>query len=180
MRISKATQAALLYAQKHYSESPQKGVKYAYNIWDNNAWHGVVSFGETNFIATQFDKWRGQVYEMQVALDGEPDIHGAVLAALEALQEEAPHAELVISSIDVPGLFKYCGKLGSGKQGAYLIHGERLHPKMVKEYGWRPSVLWLREHIDEQATQFDKQAKDTWLYPMTEQMKKRIKTLEVV
>lgn len=181
MKISKATQAALLYAQKHYSDTVQKGTKYAFNVWggDKAVWHGVISFGETTFLSAPFDKWRGQVYEMQAALDEMADRTTAILAALDALREEAPHIDLVTSRADVPGVFEYGGKMGDGRQGAYIVKGERLHPKTVKQYGWRQSVLWLREHIDSEATQFDRQAKDIWLYPMTEQMKQRITALEV-
>lgn len=176
METSKATQAAILYAQNHYSGHHQKGIKFAYNIKDSDTWKGVISFGDTVFLAPMFDKWSGQVYEMQVSLEDGTDKEEAILVALDSLKKEAPHVDLVVCRGIVP-LFEYAGRFGDGKQGAFIVNGERLHPKAVKEYGWRKSVLWLREHIDRQATQFDRLAKDMFIHPMTEEMKKRTSVL---
>ena len=138
----------------------------------------MVAFGDTRYIAPAYDKWAGQVMEMQISVEDGTDKARAVSMVLDALAQEAPLVDLVVVREPVDGAM-YGGQAGSGKQGAYLVNGQRLHYSRVREYGWRDSVLWLREHVDPAARRIEKDATEVWLLPMTEQMRQRVIILGV-
>ena len=169
MKARRATLDAVKWACRNYKIG-NPSFDFAYNIYENDQWQGVILFREAE--AGRFDKWKGQVEEIAVAMA--VVIPEAVELAIDQLGKEAPWIDLVISDEQMQG-FDYAGKFGNGKQGAYIVDGERYSMNTVKHNGWRQSVLWLRGHIDENAYQFDRDAKNLYLHAMNEQMAERIK-----
>ena len=86
MRISKASSLAAQYACKHFHYSHSVPMTlYRYNVWnDDGEWCGVIIYGlgaNVNIAAT-YDKWQGQVYELErVALNGKQG-HGKTSQAV--------------------------------------------------------------------------------------------------
>lgn len=197
MRISKATPDAVRYAclNFHYAKAVPV-CQYGYNIWnDNGEWCGVIIYGggANMNIASPYDKWQGQVVELErVALNGKQG-HGktstAVAMTLKAIHKEAPWIDLVVSYADLDQGHKgvlyqatnwvYSGLFNVNQRGAFIIHGKKVHPKTVYSKGWKESVLWLRENVDANASEFITQGKHKYLYPMTKAMRKRIQILSV-
>lgn len=195
MRISKATPEATRFAcmNFHYAKSVPV-CQHVYNVWnDNDEWSGVIIYGggATPHIASPFDKWQGQVVELErVALNGKQG-HGktseAVAKTLKALQKEAPWVDLVVSYADMDQghmgtLYQatnwlYAGITNVNQRGAFVVNGKKMHPKTVYSKGWKQSLLWLRENIDENAEEFITLGKHKYLYPMTKEMRKRIQIL---
>ena len=197
MRISKATPEAARFACINYHYAKAVPVcQYTYNVWnDDNEWCGVIIYGggATPHIASPYDKWQGQVVELErVALNGKQG-HGktstAVSMSLKALAKEAPWIDLVVSYADLDQghngtLYQatnwiYTGLTNANTRGAFIVHGKKMHPKTVHSKGWKQSLLWLRENIDADAEEFITQGKHKYLYPMTKQMRKRIEILSV-
>lgn len=197
MRISKGSYEAARYACMNYHYAKAVPVtQYVYNVWsDANEWCGVVIFGTgaTVNIASPFDKWQGQVLELErVALNGKQG-HGktsqAVGMCLKALHREAPYVDLVVSYADIDQghngtLYQstnwiYTGIKNADTRGAFIVHGQKMHPKSVHSKGWKQSLLWLRENIDPDAEEFITQGKHKYVYPMTKEMRKRINILSV-
>lgn len=173
MRANKASKKAMKYALQHYAGNPPVMPDFAFNLYtDDHQWIGVAAFIQTE--AKRFDKFSGQVWEMILATawkDAEQ-----VRTAVQAFKKQVPYADALISRMQIAG-FDYIGMWGSGRQGAYIVHGDRLHPKMVKAMGWRDSVLWLRENIDEKAEQYDRDASDLYFLPLVKSMEQREKLL---
>ena len=177
----------------HYAKAVPV-VQYAYNIWnDADEWCGVIIFGSgaTVNIASPYDKWQGQVLELErVALNGKQG-HGktsqAVGLCLKALHREAPFVDIVVSYADLDQdhsgvLYQstnwiYTGLKNENTRGAFIIHGKKVHPKSCHSKGWKQSLLWLRENIDENAEEFITKGKHKYIYPMTKQMRKRLSVL---
>ncbi len=180
LRITESTHQGNDYATRHYDIHPKHKPEYAYAIWDNNLWRGVIMFSKPASAETQFDKWQGQVQEMYIAIERGTDIPAAISLALDALQAEAPFVDVVISRDSrANGKLSLVGRHGDGKKGAYIINGDRIHPKTVRQNGWRPSVLWLREHVDAHTTQFDRDAQDLYAIGLNDRMRERLTRMEV-
>lgn len=197
MRISKATTEGTRYAclNFHYAKAVPV-CQYVYNIWnDDDEWCGVIIYGggANRYIATPYDKWQGQVIELErVALNGKQG-HGktstAVSMTLKALKKEAPWVDLIVSYADMDQqhmgvLYQatnwiYTGLTNANQRGAFIINGKKTHPKTVYSRGWKESVLWLKEHVDPNAEEFITKGKHKYLYPMNKQMRKRIQILSV-
>ena len=195
MRISKATPEGIRYSciNYHYAKAVPT-VKQGFNVWnDNNEWCGVILYGTgANMnIASPYDKWQGQVLELvRVALNGKQG-HGntsmAVAMTLKAMKKMFPWVDLIVSYADadqehIGTLYQatnwiYTGLMNEGGRGAFIIHGKKMHPKTVYSKGWKESVLWLRENVDPEATEFITKGKHKYLYPMTKEMRKRIQVL---
>lgn len=197
MRVTKATYEAAQYACENYHYAQCTPVcQYIYSIYnDANEWCGVIIYGSgaTPHIASPYDKWQGQVVELErVALNGKQG-HGntstAVAMTLKALHREAPWIDIVVSYADLDQnhqgiLYQatnwiYSGLTNKDTRGAFIVHGKKLHPKTVHSKGWKQSLLWLRENVDKDAEEFITKGKHKYLYPMTKQMRKRIEILSV-
>ena len=98
MRISKASYDAARYACLYFHYAQAVPIcQYMYSVFnDAGEWWGVIIYGigATPMIARPYDKWQGQVVELErVALNGKQG-HGntstAVAMTLKALHHEAP------------------------------------------------------------------------------------------
>lgn len=197
MRIDKATPDAARFAcmQFHYAHAVPV-CQFVYNVWnDNDEWCGCIIYGggATPNIAHPYNKWAGQVLELErVALNGKQG-HGktstAVAMTLKALAKEAPWVDLVVSYADldqahVGVLYQatnwiYTGLTNADSRGAFIVNGKKMHPKTVHSKGWKQSLLWLRENVDANAEEFITKGKHKYLYPLNRAMRKRIQVLAV-
>lgn len=197
MRITVASQIAVRYAciNFHYAKCVPI-VAIGFNVYnDQDEWCGVIcyGFGATPMIASPFDKWQGQVIELvRVALNGKQG-HGktsqAVAMTLKALPRYYPAVDIIVSYADLDQnhagiLYQatnwiYAGLVNDGQRGAFIIHGKKMHPKSVHSKGWKQSLLWLRENVDENATEFITKGKHKYIYPIEKRMRKRIEALSV-
>jgi hypothetical protein len=195
LRISIATPEAYDYACKnfHYARcTPTVGE--AFNVFnDADEWCGVIIYGSgaTVNIASPYDKWQGQVWELErVALNGKQG-HGntskAVAMTLKALKKRRPWLDLVVSYADIDQNHKgtlyqatnwvYTGIKNADSRGAFIVHGKKMHPKSCHSKGWKQSLLWIRENIDPDAEEFITKGKHKYLYPMNKATRKRIEIL---
>lgn len=197
MRISKATPAGCRWAclKFHYAKCVPV-LEYCYNVWnDNDEWCGVIIYGSgaTPNIASPYDKWQGQIVELErVALNGKQG-HGhtstAVAMTLKALHREAPWIDAVVSYADIDQNHSgtiyqatnwiYTGVNNANTRGAFIVNGKKMHPKSVHSKGWKQSLLWLRENVDKNAEEFITKGKNKYLYPMTKEMRKRLEILSM-
>lgn len=197
MRITKATYDAAEYAclNFHYAKAVPV-CQYVYNVYnDSDEWCGVIIFGSgaTINIARPFDKWQGQVCELErVALNGKQGHNAtsqAVGLCLKALHREAPQIDVVVSYADVDQNHRgtlyqatnwiYTGLVNANSRGAFIINGKKMHPKSCHSKGWKQSLLWLRENIDPDAQEFITKGKHKYVFPMTKEMRKRLLILSV-
>ena len=195
MRISKATPEATRYACKNFHYAKAVPVcQYVYNVWnDEDEWCGVIVYGggANMHIAQPYNKWQGQVVELErVALNGKQG-HGktseAVAMTIRAIKKEAPWVDLLVSYADLDQehigiLYQatnwiYTGLCNADTVGAFIVHGKKMHPKTIYSKGWKQSLLWLKENIDFNAKEFVTKGKHKYIYPMNKKMRKRVKVL---
>ena len=195
MRISKATPEATRYACKNFHYAKAVPVcQYVYNVWnDEDEWCGIIVYGggANMHIAQPYNKWQGQVVELErVALNGKQG-HGktseAVAMTMRALKKEAPWVDLLVSYADLDQehigiLYQatnwiYTGLCNADTVGAFIVHGKKMHPKTIYSKGWKQSLLWLKENIDSNAKEFITKGKHKYIYPMNKRMRKRVKVL---
>ena len=195
MKITKATIEATRYACLffHYAKALPVA-QYCYNVWsDSGDWCGVIVYGggANCHIAMPYDKWQGQVVELErVALNGKQGHNAtgqAVSMSLKALKKEAPWVDLVVSYADLDqnhaGIIYqatnwiYTGLMNANLRGAFIVHGKKIHPKTVYSKGWKQSVLWLKENVDPEAEEFITKGKHKYIYPMNRKMRKRCEVL---
>lgn len=192
MKLKKGTFDAAKYAclNFHYAKAVPV-CQFVYSVFnDDDEWCGVIIFGggATINIARPFDKYQGQVLELErVALNGKQG-HGqtstAVAMALKALRKEAPWVDIVVSYADLDqghqGIiyqatnWLYIGKKNEGTRGAFIVFGKKMHPKSVHSRGWKQSLLWLKENVDENADEFITKGKHKYVYPMNKKIRKRL------
>lgn len=197
MRISKAAFIACEYAciNFHYAKRTPV-VNCAFNIFnDDDEWCGVIIYGSgaTPHLASPYDKWQGQVLELvRVALNGKQG-HGntskAVSLTLRQLKKYRPWCDLVVSYADldqnhVGTLYQatnwvYTGVVNADTRGAFIVYGEKMHPRSVGGKGWKQSLLWLRENVDKDAKEFITNGKHKYIYPLNKKMCQRVKLLSM-
>lgn len=194
MRLALATPQAIRHACKyfHYSGTVPT-VSYGYNVYNSEgAWCGVVCFGvgACPNIGTEYGLMQGEVLELtRVALNGKQEATSqAVALALRELHAQNPLVRLVVSYADMDQghtgtiyqatNWTYTGLRNAGGRAAFLVHGERLHPKTVYSRGWRQSIEWLRANIDPQAELIRTKGKHKYLYPMDRKMRRQLRGVE--
>lgn len=190
MRITNASPEAVRYACKnfHYSRAVPV-VTYGYSIYnDADEWCGVVCFGcgATPNIGHAYGLWQGEVVELvRVALNGKQTATSqCVAAALRELHRQAPIVRLVVSYADadqehIGTIYQatnwiYEGLKNQGDRAAFIIHGQRTHPKTVYSRGWRQSLPWLRANIDPEASLVRTKGKHKYLFCFDRKMKKKL------
>lgn len=108
---------------------------------------------------------------------------------LKALPRYYPAVDIIVSYADLDQnhagiLYQatnwiYAGLVNDGQRGAFIIHGKKMHPKSVHSKGWKQSLLWLRENVDENAAEFITKGKHKYIYPIDKRMRKRLESLSV-
>ena len=190
MILTNASPAAVRYACTHFHYSGRTPlVQYGYNIYnDDGQWCGTVCFGAgaTPHLGTPYGLRHGEALELvRVALNGQQAATSQCVAgALRRLHQENPLVRLVVSYADVDQghtgtIYQatnwiYEGLKNKGERGAFIVHGERLHPKTVHSRGWRQSLPWLQEHIDPNAEMIRTRGKHKYIYCFDKKLRKRL------
>ena len=180
MKLTNASAKAIRYACKnfHYSQSVPS-VQYGYNIYnDNDEWCGVVCFGSgaNNHIGTAYDLCQGEILELvRVALNGKQNkTSQCVAAALKELHRQNPLVKMVVSYADLDQNHKgiiyqatnwlYEGITMKNSRCAFIIFGERTHPRTVTARGWKNSLQWLKENVDADVEAVTGKGKHKYIY----------------
>lgn len=190
MKITSASPLAIRHAclTFHYAQAVP-AVQYGYNIYtDDGEWCGVICFGSgaTPRIGSPYELFQGEVLELtRVALNGKQTTTSqCVAAALRELRKDSPITRLVVSYADIDQghigtIYQatnwiYEGVKNEGDRGAFLIHGQRMHPRTVYSKGWRQSVTWLRENIDPDAQEIRTAGKHKYLFCFDRKTRKKL------
>lgn len=190
MKITLASPLAIRHAclTFHYAQAVPT-VQYGYNVYtDDGEWCGVICFGSgaTPRIGSPYELFQGEVLELtRVALNGKQTATSqCVAAALRELRKDSPITSLVVSYADIDQghvgtIYQatnwiYEGVKNAGTRGAYLIHGQRMHPRTVYSKGWRQSLPWLREHIDPDAQEIKTAGKHKYLFCFDKKTRRKL------
>ena len=190
MKLTLANAKAIKYAciNFHYAKSVPS-VQYGFNVWnDTDEWCGVVCFGggATPNIGKPFGMKQGEILELvRVALNGKQSYTSeAVAASLKELHRIDPLVKMVISYADadqqhIGTIYQatnwiYLGKQNEGTRGAFIINGKKVHPRTIGSAGGKQSIEWIRENLDENATEFITEGKHRYVYCFDKKTRKRL------
>lgn len=193
MKITNASAKAIRYACKnfHYSQSVPS-VQYGYNIYnDNDEWCGVVCFGggANNHIGTAYDLCQGEILELvRVALNGKQNkTSQCVAAALKELHRQNPLVKMVVSYADLDQNHKgiiyqatnwlYEGTTMKNSRCAFIIFGEKTHPRTITARGWKNSLQWLKENVDADVEAVIGKGKHKYIYCFDKKLFKKYRKL---
>lgn len=193
MKIRIGTREDAIKACKNYHYSRTAPVsKYIFNIFnDYDEWCGVILFGTgaSPKIGNQYGLWQGEILELvRVALNGKQECTSqCVAAALKEVHRMNPVVKMIVSFADCDQNhigtiyqatnWQYVGCVNVNKRAAFVIHGQKMHPKSCYQRGWKQSLPWLKEHIDNDAAEFISRGKHKYIYCFDKKLKKRLKTL---
>ncbi|MFE6405168.1 hypothetical protein ACFVP2_39750 [Streptomyces alboflavus] len=77
------------------------------------------------------------------------------------------------------GNWIYTGTADSqgGHENGHVIRGREYAPRAVRKAGWKNNTVWLREHVDPNATPVEHVPKLRYLYPLDKGMRRQIAPL---
>jgi len=174
----------------HYSKSLPGSKKIKLGVWEDGVFIGAVIFshGATPHIGSPYGLPQTEVCELtRVALaKHRTPVSRIVAIALKMLKRGNPGLRLVVSYADTDhghagGIYKaggwvYEGLMNEGARGAFIIKGQRVHPKTVhSKYGHgAQSLKWLRANIDPNAGEHFTGGKHKYLMALDDDMRAKI------
>lgn len=190
LRLSFCSPKAAAYAVEnwHYSRSmPNAGVKIG--VWEDEHFIGAVLFGVGAGNSTRGERYglkrSHEVAELlRVALrEHKAPVSKIVAIAIGILRKQSPNLKMLISFADEyaqghlgtiyqAGNWIYAGTFTG--DGGFVIHGKVVHSKTVHSNRWKQSVSWIRAHLDPKCVKA-KTVKHRYLYPLTDEMRARLK-----
>lgn len=192
LTVAPVAYAAARYAVEtwHYSRKMPNARNVLLGVWEDDRYIGVVIFGRgaSPDLGRQYQLTQMQVCELtRVALTTHrAPVSQIVAAALDVLHRTSPGLRLVVSFADPErghhgGIYQAGNWVytGCGQTHAYVVHGERVHPKtLYMRHGvGGQSIPWLREHVDPNAERVVLPGKHRYLYPLDRAMRRRVTKL---
>ncbi|MBI1804832.1 MAG: protein Mom [Ignavibacteriae bacterium] len=190
LRLDYCSHEAAKYAVEHwhYSRQLPAGKLVKIGVWEDGAFTGCVifSYGANPNVTKSLSLRQTEVCELtRVALKkGHAVQVSRVLAiSLKLLKKQSPGVRIVLSYADTDqghlgviyqaSNWLYVGHVQEGAQSAFLIHGQRMHPRSVGARGWMQSLKWIREHIDPNATQARTKGKEKYVWLFDESLRSK-------
>jgi len=174
----------------HYSHTMPTGKLVKIGAWEEGKFIGVVIFGygATPEIGSPFGLRQIEVCELvRVALTKHDSKTSKIVAvSLKLLMRQSPGLRLIVSFADSEqghygGIYQAGNWLyvGADSYHCYKVSGELVHPRtLYSRYGvGGQSVPWLRLHVDPKAERIITAQKYKYLYPLDDDMRKRIEPL---
>lgn len=193
LKVAKASYEAALYAVEHwhYSRKLPRGKLFIRGVWEDGKFIGVVIFshGATQQIGSPFGLEQHACVELtRVALtDHQVPVTQVVAASLRDLHATNPDIRVVVSYADPQqghhgGIYQ-AGNwiyLGQGQPGReFIVHGERLHSRVIHLRGWKQSLEWLQQNVDPKVEMIITPPKHKYVMPMDKPMRKKLLPLAV-
>ena len=188
VELRKASTKAIKYACLHFHYAKRvPAVKYAYNVYQNGEWCGVICYGigATPNISKPFGLLQGEVIELvRVALNGKQEwTSECVSASLRQIHKDHPQIKMIVSYADADQnhygtIYQatnwiYLGRQNENTRGGFCINGKFVHPKSVHSRGWKQSIDWLREHIDPDAEEVQTKGKNKYIYCFDKKLRRK-------
>jgi len=171
----------------HYAKAVPSA-SYAYNVYnENKEWCGTIIFGggANNRIGNPFGLKCGEIVELvRVALNGkQPCTSECVAASIKQLHRDAPQVKMIVSYADMDQnhagtIYQatnwiYLGDTLVGeKDGAYIIHGKKMHGRTISSKGWKHNEEWLRQNVDSHAHAWVTKGKHKYLWVYDKKLRK--------
>lgn len=193
LKVAPCSHEAAKYAVEnwHYSRSMPKSKLVKFGAWEDGRYIGCVIYGmgATPNLCKPYGLNMQQACELvRVALTAHSTHTSRIVAiTLRELKKSNPGIKLVVSYADkdqghAGGIYQagnwvFTGHVNDGTRGAFIINGKKTHPRTIGLMGGVQSISWVRKHLDPNATEFITSGKYKYLYPLDQDMKRRIEPL---
>lgn len=190
LKIDWATHDAAVFActNWHYSKCIPKSKLVKIGAWENDRFIGVVifSYGATPHLMSPFGMQMHEGCELtRVALTNHTTPVSRILSiAIRFLKKSNPGLRLIVSYADrdqyhYGGIYQatnwlYVGISNQGGRSAFIVNGKKIHPRVIGLKGGTQSLEWVRRNLDPKATEFRTNGKHKYLFPLDEEMRKRL------
>ena len=193
LKLDWCSHEAAKYAVEHwhYSRRMPKSKMVRVGAWENEKYIGCVifSYGATPQIGSPYNLTQFEVCELtRVALaEHETPTSRIVAGAIRMLRKQSPGIRLIVSFADgeqnhIGIIYQatnwiYAGTTKPGRVG-FVINGIKRHTRTIGSMpGGIQSLLWVREHLDRDATEWNGVEKYRYLFPLDDAMRKQIEPL---
>lgn len=189
LRLDWATHKAAKYACEnwHYSRSMPVGKLVKVGVWESKEFVGVVIFsrGANRYLVSPYGLRMAEGCELtRVALKEHNTPVSRILSiAIKMLKTSNPNLRLIVSYSDKDqnhhgGIYqatnwvydKFCSQKS---RSAFIIRGEKTHPKTVHSMGVIQSIREIRKHLDPNAEEFFSKGKHRYLMPLDAEMRSK-------
>lgn len=174
----------------HYSESMPVGKRVSFGVWEDDSFRGCIMFarGATPNIGSPCDLQQCEICELvRIALrDHCWEVSRCLSIALSELESQSPGLRLVVSYADpnkghYGGIYQatnwiYTGRTDSARM--FRVNGDVVHPRTIGSAGGIQSIHWVRENMDPNAEEVIRPGKFRYLYPLDNEMKTRVSSLQ--
>ena len=188
IELKKATPKAVRFAclYFHYAKSVPS-VQYGYNVYQDGEWCGVILFGggATPRLAKSVGCYVGEVLELvRVALNGKQETTSeCVAAALRKLHKDAPQVKIIVSFADCDQnhfgtIYQatnwiYLGTNSGNGYRYFIINGKKMHPRSVGAKGWKQSLQWLKQNVDQNSEEIYSDGKRKYIFVFDKRLRKQ-------
>jgi hypothetical protein len=192
LKIDWATHEAAKYACEnwHYSKCMPKSKLVKIGAWENGKFIGVVifSYGANAKLGSPYSCNMQECVELtRIALTKHKTPVSKILSiALKFLKKQSPGIKLIVSYADADqdhhgGIYQatnwiYEGLFNVGSVGAYLINGEKVHPKSMFDRHGTHAIEQIKK-IYPLMQLFYTKGKHKYLMPLDESMRAKIMPL---
>ena len=191
LQVAQCSRAAAKDAVErwHYSHRLPSGTLWLRGVWEADSFRGVVIFsrGANRHMGSPYCLDVTELAELtRVALRShQHPVTQILAAAIRDLRRTNPGLRLLVSHADPAqghhgGIYQAGGWTYAGDtspQAEFIVHGVQLHKRTVAGRGWRASLTWLREHVDEGAQLVVPPVKHVYLYPLDRAMRRQVQAL---
>lgn len=197
LKIDWATHEAVKYACKHwhYSKCVPVGKLIKVGAWEDGKFIGVVIFsrGANRSIGSPYNLTQFECCELtRVAMRPHKCFVSQVLAeAIRFLKKKCPKMQLIISYADIEqghhgGIYQATNWIYEGRTAGaryFIVNGKKTHPKSLhslykhKYADFQQSIEWVQKYVDSNASTYYDKGKHKYLFPLTEEMKKKVSVL---
>lgn len=188
LKIDWATYESAKYACKnwHYSKCIPTSKLVKVGVWENQKFIGVVIFshGANRNIGSSFNLTQIECVELtRVALNNHENTVSKILSiCLKFLKKKCPNLKLIVSYADIDqnhhgGIYQasnwvYLGKTSESSK-LYVINGKKTHKKTIFDrYGTNKENEIKKIHPNLKTV--ISKGKHKYVYPLTEELKKKI------
>jgi hypothetical protein len=190
LKVAPCSHEAAKYAVQnwHYSRSLPAGKLFKMGAWEGEIYVGCVIFayGATPNLGKPYGLVQIEICELvRVALRSHQwPVSRIMRFALKALRDVNPGLRLVVSFADPEqghhgGVYQATGWEYTGTSADskfYIVNGKLMHPRSVIAAGGQNSIAGARR-IDHNATEKIVRGKHRYLYPLDEDMKRKVEPL---
>jgi len=192
LKLDWCTFHAAEYAVKnwHYSKTMPASRLVRVGVWEDGEFVGCVLFGKgaSNRLGDPYELTHTEICELvRIALrEHKTPVSRIMSIAIKMLKKHSPGLKLIVSFADSAqnhhgGIYQATNWIfvESKDHQSHIVKGRVYHSRSIhSKYGsGSQKIEWLRNNVDPHATLTLTGAKHKYLYPLTDEMRKRVEKL---